>query len=117
MGLFDSIVSAVSGAAGTDHPGLLDAVTSLINNPDTGGLAGLVDTFRQKGLADAVASWVGTGHNLPISAEQLQQALDSGQLQAIAQRLGLSLPDTAQALAHALPKVIDILTPNGHVPA
>ena len=116
MGLFDSIVGAVSGAAGTDHPGLVDAVTHLINNPDTGGLAGLVDTFRQKGLADAVASWIGTGQNLPVSAEQLQQVLGNAQLQAMAQRLGVSLPDAAQALAHVLPQVIDRLTPNGHLP-
>ena len=116
MGLFDSIIGSATGAAGADHPGLLDAVTSLVNNRDSGGLAGLVETFRQKGLGDAVASWISTGHNLPVSAEQMQVVLGNGQLQAIAQKLGLSLPDAAQALAHALPQVIDRLTPNGQLP-
>ena len=62
MGLLDSILSSATGGTGLNHPGLLDAVTSLIHNPDTGGLAGLVENFRQKGLGDAVASWISTGH-------------------------------------------------------
>src|SRR3990167_9355563 len=45
MGLFDSIAGQVAGALGGGAPGqqggLLEVVTGLINNPQTGGLQGL----------------------------------------------------------------------------
>jgi hypothetical protein len=74
MGLLDSIASQVTGALGGQNPaggpdwGLIG---SLINNPQTGGLQGLNQSFQDKGLGGVVSSWVGTGENLPISAEQL----------------------------------------------
>ena len=96
------------------HPGLVQEVTGLING--SGGLENLVSAFRDKGLGDVVASWIGTGQNLPISSEQLQSVLGSEQVQAIAQKLGLSTSDVAQKLATLLPQVIDKLTPNGQLP-
>jgi hypothetical protein len=53
MGFLDSITSQVTGAlggqnaaGGTDWMGL---VGSLINNPQTGGLQGLIQSFQDKG--------------------------------------------------------------------
>ena len=96
------------------HPGLVQEVTGLING--SGGLENLVSAFRDKGLGDAVASWIGTGQNLPISSEQLQSVLGNEQVEAIAQKLGLSTSDVAQKLATLLPQVIDKLTPDGQLP-
>ena len=121
MGLLDTLANeasrALSGAGGNEHPGLMDVVTGLIRDSNNGGLPGLIAKFQQSGLGDAVASWVSTGRNLPISAEQLQSVLGNAQVQAIAQKLGLSTNDVAQALAKVLPQTIDHLTPDGHVPA
>jgi uncharacterized protein YidB (DUF937 family) len=63
-----------------------------------------------------VASWVGTGQNLPVSAEQIQAVLGSGQLGQIASQLGLNESQAAGGLADLLPQVIDSLTPNGQLP-
>lgn len=118
MGLFDAIVAQAEGALTNAiegaHPGLVEEVTGLINN--SGGLENLVSAFRDKGLGDAVASWIGTGQNLPISSAQLQSVLGNEQVEAIAQKLGLSTPDVAQKLATLLPQVIDKLTPDGQLP-
>ena len=53
---------------------------------------------------------------MPISAEQIQAALDSEQVQSIAEKLGLSSADASSGLANLLPQVIDNLTPDGQLP-
>ncbi len=115
MGLFDSIVAQAEGvltnAIEDVHPGLVQEVQGLING--AGGLENMLSTFREKGLGEAVESWVGTGQNLPISSEQIQSVLGNEQVEAIAQKLGLSGSDVAQKLAALLPQVVDKLTPNG----
>ncbi len=120
MGLFDSLVNQVShtlsGNAATGHGGMLDAVMGIINSPEIGGIQGLITLFQNKGLGNAMASWVSTGQNLPVSAEQIQQVLGNQHIQAVAQKLGISTTDAAQGLATMLPKIIDHLTPNGSVP-
>ncbi|MDP2867333.1 YidB family protein [Methyloversatilis sp.] len=120
MGLFDSIAGQVAGAlsgqSGAQGSGLLQILMSLINNPQTGGLQGLIAAFQDKGLGDLVSSWVGTGQNLPITPEQLQSVLGSGQIGQIAQQLGLSSQEVSGQLSALLPQVIDGITPNGQVP-
>ena len=120
MGLFDSILgqvgNAISSGAGSEHGGLMDVVAGMINNPETGGIGGLINSFKEKGMEDSIASWIGTGQNLPISAEQIQSVLGSEQVQAIAQKLGISTGDASSGLASLLPQLIDKLTPNGQVP-
>ncbi|RQP23126.1 YidB family protein [Piscinibacter terrae] len=118
MGLLDSLVGQVMGASGgssSPHAGVVDAIGSLIQqHPD--GLSGLITVFEQKGLGGVVASWVGTGSNLPISAQQLQAVLGSEQVQAIANQLGIPADVASGHLAELLPQVIDQLTPGGAVP-
>ena len=121
MGLFDAIAGQVvgaltnsgnSGAAG----GLMEAIGGLINNPQTGGLTGLISAFEQKGLGSVVQSWIGTGQNASIAPDQLHAVLGSDQLQAIASKLGLPIGDITNHLAQFLPQIINQITPNGSVP-
>ncbi|MDP4299691.1 YidB family protein [Leptothrix discophora] len=128
MGLFDAVAGQLlgavtnaagdaGGALGGDAPsGLLEAVGGLLNNPETGGLQGLISSFESQGLGGVVQSWVGTGENLPISPEQIQSVLGNGQLQGIAQSLGLSPEAISGHLASLLPQLVDRLTPTGQVP-
>jgi uncharacterized protein YidB (DUF937 family) len=119
MGLLDDLVGQVQSKLGpnapTTHPDLLSTVLQLLNG--AGGLQGLLQKFEQAGLGHIVQSWIGTGQNLPISPQQLQQVLGSGQVQQIAGKLGLSPDVLAQQLSHVLPHVVDGLTPNGQMPA
>ena len=120
MGLLDDVMgmasSALGNGAAANNP-LLAHATELLNHNQFGGLAGLVQAFHDKGLGSLVSSWVGTGANLPISAEQIQSVLGNEQLQALATRAGLPVSVVQQALAAALPHAIDAATPNGTLPS
>lgn len=112
MSLFDQI----SGALGGEHAGLLGSVLEAVGKEQGGGLAGLVQAFQQNGLGDAVASWIGTGQNQPITTGQIQAVLGSDAVKQIAAKMGLP-PDAVSAkLAEVLPGAIDRLTPNGQLP-
>ena len=120
MGLFDSVVSAFgqSPQGGGQGNELLNVVVSLLaKSGQGGGLAGLVQQFEQGGLGHVIGSWIGTGQNLPISADQLGSVLGSEQVQQIAQQLGLSSDEVLGQLSHLLPQVVDKMTPDGQLPA
>lgn len=119
MGLLDSALGTVVShlANGERQNNLLGSVIDLINRPETGGLAGLVQHFSDNGLGNEIASWISTGENLPITGQQLQAILGSPQIQEIATKFGLSSDVVSSELASLLPKVIDGLTPNGALPA
>jgi uncharacterized protein YidB (DUF937 family) len=98
---------------GSSNP-LATGLLQMINN-QPGGVAGLVQSFHEKGLGEVASSWVGNGQNLPISADQIQQVLGSEQVKQLAAKAGIS-PDVAgSSLAQLLPTLIDKLTPNGQV--
>jgi len=116
MGLLDSVMSDANGMmnVGNSNGNLLDTAAQLIkDHPD--GLSGVVDQFRNGGLAEAVNSWVGTGANQPVSAEAIQQVLSATQLGEIANRFGISNEQVSSGLATVLPELINHLTPNGAV--
>jgi uncharacterized protein YidB (DUF937 family) len=120
MGLFDSLakeaVNALSGRGAGQQGALLDVVASLLGNPQTGGLQGLIQAFERQGLGNVMSSWISTGQNLPVSAEQLQSVLGSAQLQSIAQAMGMAPQELTGQLSQLLPQVVDRLTPDGAVP-
>ena len=117
MGLFDSVVGALGQAQGGSpagaQPALLDAVAGLLGN---GGLQDLAAKFEQGGLGHLIGSWIGSGQNLPISADQLHQVLGSEAIAGLAQRLGLSHGDVAAQLSQLLPQAVDKITPQGALP-
>ena len=117
MGLLDSILSAVSGAqkpsgAGEANP-LLGVLSGLFTQ--SGGLQGLASKFSQSGHGDAFSSWVGMGENQPISGDQIQKALGSDQISALASRIGVDPALASSFLAEYLPKIVDKLTPAGQI--
>lgn len=119
MGLLDSVIGAVGGnTQGAQQGALIQHVTAMLgNNSSTGGLNGLVQSFEGSGLGHIIGSWVGTGQNLPISADQVQQALGSGKIEQIAQSLGLQSDQVSAQLSQILPQLVNHVTPNGQIPA
>jgi uncharacterized protein YidB (DUF937 family) len=116
MGLLDDLENkAVSSVTGGGSNPLATQVLRMIQQ-QPGGLSGLVQSFHDKGLGGIVSSWVGTGQNLPISADQIQHVLGSTQVQALAAKAGISSDVASSQLAQLLPTIIDKLTPNGQVP-
>jgi uncharacterized protein YidB (DUF937 family) len=117
MGLLNDILKEVAGGALTpdNHNQLFDTVVGMLTNPQSGGLPGLLENFKKKGLGDIFASWISTGQNLPVSPAQIQQALGKGQVQQIAQKTGLGKSDVADALSKLMPEIVDKLTPKGTI--
>jgi len=118
MGFLDKVVSVLGGAAsgGETGSGLFDQVVGLINNPNIGGLSGLISKFENGGLGEVISSWVGTGANAPVTGDQITNALGADQIKAIAGKLGMTDEQVSSGLAALLPQVIDKLTPDGKVP-
>jgi uncharacterized protein YidB (DUF937 family) len=116
MGLLDGLLGNVLGADGTQGQSpLVHVALQLIQQ--NGGLPGIISKFEHGGMAEHAGSWVGTGENIPITGNQLQEILGTGTIGQIAQQLGLSHGDASSGLAQVLPQIIDHLTPTGQVPA
>jgi uncharacterized protein YidB (DUF937 family) len=134
MGLLDGIIGNVGamlsgnqsqnplgevlgGLAGNNPRGgnsLLQIAFALLQQ--NGGLDGVLNKFRQGGMAEQADSWVSTGQNMGISAEQLQQIFGSPEIGNIASKLGMSEDQAGTAMSQVLPELINHLTPQGQVP-
>jgi uncharacterized protein YidB (DUF937 family) len=117
MGLLDSVMGAVMQQV-QSQGGLQEALGGLLaNDGEHGGLDGLVQKFNQAGLGHVIGSWIGSGQNLPISADQLQAVLGSDAVAGIAAKLGIDPAQASGQLASLLPGLVDKLTPQGSAPA
>lgn len=121
MGLLDAAISAVSAKLSNQLGGAggnaVESVLAMLGNSQNGGIESLMQNFKDKGLGDIIASWVGTGSNLPISPDQVACALGHDQVRQYAQQTGATPDAAAASLAQLLPGLIDKLTPNGTLPA
>ena len=115
MGLFDSILGAV-GRKG-DAPGQANPLMGIVGGllAQSGGLQGLANKFAQSGQGNAFQSWVGMGENQAISSNQIQNALGSEQVNALAAKMGIDPAQASNFLSEYLPKIVDKLTPAGKI--
>jgi uncharacterized protein YidB (DUF937 family) len=100
MGLFDDIKGALFQTAEGEAQGLIGGA---VEKAVPGGLGGLLGKLQAGGLGEQVQSWLGDGHNLPISPDQLQGVLGDEHVQQIAQHLGLDPQQVLQGLSEHLP--------------
>ena len=119
MGILDSLEDSPAFKAALSQLGtMLPAVLGeLMGNGSQGGLSAIVAKLQQAGFGDQVKSWIGTGQNLPITAEQLQQVLGSDVAKQLAARFNIPLDQLSTVLAQALPKAVDGASPHGTLPA
>jgi uncharacterized protein YidB (DUF937 family) len=109
MGLFNGLMRGVASA------GVLALVAKLVN--DHGGLDGMANTLREKGLADAVHSWIGTGKNDTVTPQQMHDAIGTQKMDELAQQSGMTRDQVAGELSTALPEVMNRLSPQGKLPS
>lgn len=81
-----------------------------------GGLGGLLKQFQENGQGDVAHSWIGTGPNKTISDGDLASALGGDTLNTLSQQTGMGRDDLLEGLRQYLPRFVDQLTPDGHVP-
>jgi uncharacterized protein YidB (DUF937 family) len=118
MGLFDGISNMISNVMGGATTGpMANEFMGVLQQHGVDGVSGLVSQFEQSGLGAHVASWVGEGENLPISADQVQQALGSPAIASIAAKFGVDPAQASQMISEHLPAIMSHLTPGGQIPA
>jgi uncharacterized protein YidB (DUF937 family) len=105
MGLLDGLLGGAVGAE------MVTVVNGLIEKH--GGVQGIGAQLEQQGLGNTVRSWVGTGANQPITADQIHQAFGSDTVKQLAAKIGMTPEDLASKLSQILPQAIDKLTPGG----
>jgi uncharacterized protein YidB (DUF937 family) len=110
----DIIGSALRGVAGQlDSQELPVILSQVLGRTDLGSIGGLLQQLQQSGLGAQVASWLGNGANMPITVDQLKNALGDQQVQQLARSLGLPVDQVLAQLSQHLPGAIDHMSPNG----
>ena len=124
MGILDSLTSMVGGGGeGQQGEGAMGILGSLLQQGGgegqssnivgallggagggLGGLQGTLETLAANGLSEHVGSWLSNNPNIPISTDQIRDALGSDQVQSMANASGLPVGDFLQHLAQHLPQ-------------
>ncbi len=120
--MFDKLIEgAVKGLAASGNSAgqpMMQIIGALLSNGGPyGGLSGLVQQFNQAGFGQQVASWISTGQNLPITADDLSKVFGGSQLQQMAASAGMDASQFGGQLSQLLPQLIDQMTPQGQLPA
>ena len=76
-------------------------------------MQGLLGMAQQAGLGGKVQSWMGSGGNAPISADEVGQIFSPDQIEQFAQAHGVPTGMVAPLLAHLLPHAVDSATSAG----
>jgi uncharacterized protein YidB (DUF937 family) len=97
-GNIDTAMSALSGLLG-DGKGGLD-------------LAGIVSNMQAGNIASIASSWLGSGSNKSIDADQLLSLFGSDKISQFASTLGTDKDSALSGLSEALPKIIDQGSPD-----
>jgi uncharacterized protein YidB (DUF937 family) len=110
------ILGAIEGASGQQSGGTNAQVASglmqaLDEHP--GGLAGVMDQFRQNGMGEHVQNWA-SGQGQAATPAQVQQGLGgTGLIENVAAKAGVSPEMAKMAMAVVLPMVMSHFTQGG----
>lgn len=80
---------------------------SLLKKGAADGLGGLLGKFTSAGFGSKANSWVGTGDNDPLGADEVHR---------IAAHAGASRDDVKSGLAEMIPRLVDKMSPGGSLP-
>ncbi|WP_405700186.1 YidB family protein [Streptomyces sp. NBC_00069] len=92
---------------------MTDPVNDGVATPTTVPIS--VKGLSDAGLEPQLRSWISSGPNEPVTAEQITRAIGEDRLAQAAESLGREPGDLAASLAADLPGLIDTASPNGHV--
>ncbi len=114
MSLIDSLMGLFKSS------GMQDSLVKNLGTMMADGkinISGLKDQADKAGLGDIFDSWVGTGENKPITADQVKSMATEGGLERLAADSGISVDEAAEELSKVLPEVVDKVTPDGVIPS
>ena len=119
MGILDSLENSpeLSSVLSQLGAAVLPAVLGeVMGTGSQGGLNAIVAKLEQSGFGEQVKSWIGTGQNLPITADQVRQVLGSDAVRQLAAKYNIPVDQISEVLAHQLPLAVDHASPDGKLP-
>ena len=105
--------------SGLDTSAITDALGGLFGGNSEGGLdlssivANLTGSENSGSLMETVSSWIGSGENAAIDPSQIEDLVGGDKISEFADKLGINFDSAKQALADALPEVVNQATPDG----
>ena len=117
MSILDSILGATqqhSDMNQQQHASLVQSAMQMFGNH--AGMSDLARNAESQGMGHIFQSWVGTGANQPIAAQQVEGMVGQDRINELAGRAGIPPAIASAALARILPVVVDKLTPQGRMP-
>jgi len=117
MSILDSLLNAAEQHPEVNtqqHSALLNTAIEMFGN--SGGMSSFLHNAQSQGLGDIVNSWISTGDNQSVSADQVQRVVGQDRINQLASRAGISTGLAGEALAKILPVLVDKLTPSRKLP-
>lgn len=110
MGFFDQVAGMVLSGDAKKY----QAILSWVNQQ--GGVQALLDKLHEGGLGEVVSSWLSSNMvNQTLSSDRITDVLGSPAIADLGAKLGIDGGAASSLLAEYLPKVIDMLSPQGEV--
>ena len=110
-----SVASSILNNSGNGQSTAMQLIQALLQSQ--GGIEGIIKRFQESGLEGILKSWISTDEeNQPISANQVVEVVGQENMSQAAEKVGVSELDASNLLAEYLPKMVDMLTPNGQLP-
>jgi uncharacterized protein YidB (DUF937 family) len=115
MTILEDLMGSLSGAESAIHPQFPQAIEAALSDPQIGSLEVLLRKLQGAGLEGIVQSWLGAQTNLPVTPEQLLEALGPDRVAAMARHSGIGEETFLGLLAQHLPGLVDQLSANGRL--
>lgn len=113
--ILGSVASSILNNGNNNQSVAIQLIQVLLQSQ--GGIEGIIKRFQESGLEEILKSWISTDEkNQPISANQVVEVVGQENMSQAAQKVGVSELDASNVLAEYLPKMVDMLTPNGQLP-
>ena len=113
--ILGSVASSILNNGNNNQSVAIQLIQVLLQSQ--GGIEGIIKRFQESGLEEILKSWISTDEkNQPISANQVVEVVGQENMSQAAEKVGVSELDASNVLAEYLPKMVDMLTPNGQLP-
>ena len=113
--ILGSVASSILNNGNNNQSVAIQLIQVLLQSQ--GGIEGIIKRFQESGLEEILKSWISTDEkNQPISANQVVAVVGQENMSQAAEKVGVSELDASNILAEYLPKMVDMLTPNGQLP-
>ena len=114
---FETLIQEISARYHLGPKGrslIREAVNLVARQP--GGIGGFLEKFKAAGFVAEIASWVEGTDAVPLSGQEVEEALGSDIISEIADKAGISQRFATTILGYAIPKIIGQLAQGGAIP-